>query len=100
MGEIGILMMFPPHLILANHFNEKGFSVSVKISRGKQGGEGLKNGGHQAYYLDISDVFDRFEMNKKLFLSRHNFSFPFPFPPRPSRLPFFSPFSKQKKTFV
>jgi hypothetical protein len=27
--EIGILMMFLPHLILANHFNEKRFSATL-----------------------------------------------------------------------
>jgi hypothetical protein len=50
-GEIGILMMFLPHLILANHLMKKGFL------EGRLGEN----------YLDISDVFDRFGNEKNGF---------------------------------
>lgn len=59
-------MMFLPHLILANHFNEKGFcAYTVGMVEGET-----------EHYLGISDGFDRCEMMEKtlLFLSWRNFS--------------------------
>lgn len=63
--KIGVLMMFLPHLILANHFNQKGLDSNSEENRGRE----------KIIYLDISDVFDCFESEKNIFFI---FSFPFP----------------------
>ena len=79
-GKIGILMMFLPHLILANHFNEKGLCENIDLT-GKKESEGN--------YLDISDVFDRSKMKKWVFYLDIILLF----------FPFYSPLQTKKKVF-